>query len=127
MALLLVAAAACASSRARSPELEAELEAFYADWEAEVRAEIRGLDAGGRDQLLVIWPRAEFEGATNDVLEELGRQPELLPVVRRLREFLQARPSNRVRGELRTQSVDRRLWKILIDSINAELGRPSST
>jgi len=42
-------------------------------------------------------------------------------------EFLQARPSNRVRGELRTQSVDRRLWKILIDTINAELGRPSST
>jgi hypothetical protein len=126
-ALLLAAGAACATTSPRSPELEAELESFYADWEAEVEAEIRALDEGGRSQLMAVWPRAEFEGATNDVLTVLEEEAELQPVVRRLRRFLQSRPSARVTSELQTQSGDHGLWKILVDTINAELGRPSST
>jgi hypothetical protein len=71
-------------------------------------------------------PVAEFEGETIEVLMVLGVLPSLQPMVRRLDRFLQLSPSNRVRSEIRTEPGDRRLWHILLDTINAELGRPST-
>lgn len=121
---LAIAALACAGTRARSAETEAELARFYEAWEAEVRDAVRDLDPGERRQLEDIWPRAEFEGATRDVIAVIASNPSLRPTARRLERFLRDEPSNRVRVELATETVDLRLWHILVDTVNAELGRP---
>lgn len=121
-----IVAIACAGSAARSPSLEADVEAFYADWENEVREAVQDLDEANRKQLLYVMPVAEFEGETSEVLRILGTRPSLRPMVRRLERFLAFDPSNRVRSEIRTEPGDRRLWHILLDTINAELGRPST-
>jgi hypothetical protein len=47
-------------------------------------------------------------------------------MVRGIRRFLRDEPSNWVRRELATEQGDRRLWHVLLDAINAELGRAST-
>ncbi|HUP18619.1 MAG TPA: hypothetical protein VM778_01565 [Gemmatimonadota bacterium] len=117
----LLVAAACAGASAGAGELDAEMEEFYAAWETEVADAMRELDSGDRQVFRGIWPRAEFEGATADVLAVLRTEPSLRPTVVRLERFLQFGGSNRVREQLRNESVDRRLWRILIDTVNREL------
>lgn len=116
-----VLGAACQTTGARSPETEAALETFYADWEAQIVEEMARLDAGDVARLRDVWPRAGFEGATRDVLDVIAEEATLRPFVRRLRRFLQNYPSNAVHYEMRTETVDRRMWHILVDTVNAEL------
>jgi hypothetical protein len=120
-AAALLVAAACAGAGAGSGELDAEMEEFYAGWEAAVAEEMSGLDAGARVVLQGVWPRAEFEGATADVLAILQTEPALRPMVTRLERFLQFGTSNRVRDQLQREPVDRRVWHILVDTVNRGL------
>lgn len=121
IAAVVVAGAACETTPARSPETEAALETFYADWEAEIVDGVADLDDGGVARLRTVWPRASFEGATAGVLDVLGDEAALRPFTRRLRRFLETYPSNAVHYQMRTETVDRRLWHILVDTVNAEL------
>ena len=114
---------ACASS---NESFDRDVEAFYAAFETEVGSAVRELGPDEREQLRDIMPRAEFEGATADVLEVLATRPALRPMVRRIERFLTTQPSGSVRLEIRSSQGDRRLWHILLDSINGELGRVSS-
>ncbi len=113
---------ACAGARSQA-SVDQETETFYATFEAEVRSEVRALEEGETQQLRDIMPLAEVEGATHDVLDVIETRPALRPMVRGIRRFLSDEPSNRVRLELSTERGDRRLWHILLDSINAQLGR----
>lgn len=124
-ALIALALAACAGARSQT-SIDEETAGFYEAFEAEIREAVRDLGPDGRDQLLNIMPAAEVEGATDDVLEVIETRPPLRPFVRRIRRFLQNEPSNWVRRQLATESGDRRLWHVLLDSINGELGRPST-
>lgn len=121
--LLIVAAlaAGCRTTGARSPETEAALETFYTDWEAEIVDEMARLGDDDVERLRDVWPRAAFEGATRDVLDVLAAEATLRPFVRRLRRFLQNYPSNPVQNQMRTETVDRRMWHILVDTVNAQL------
>lgn len=127
LAALAMAILACTAGSARSPETRAELAEFYAAWESEIRAAVADLEEDDLAQLRDIWPAAEFEGTTGEVLEVIATRPALQPLSRRLSRFLNRAPSNRVRGELGTETAERRLWTILVDTINDELGRPTST
>ena len=113
---------ACAGARSEA-SVDQETESFYAAFEAEVRSEVRALEEGETEQLRDIIPLAEVEGATRDVLDVIETRPSLRPMVRGIRRFLREEPSNWVRRELATERGDRRLWHILLDSMNAELGR----
>ena len=117
--------AGCAGAPSRS-SVEQDTEAFYAAFETEVHRAVRDLGPDERAQLLDVMPTAEVEGATRDILTVLETRPPLRPMVRGIRRFLRDEPSNWVRRELATEPGDRRLWHILLDSINAELGRPST-
>lgn len=125
--LLLVASVpvACAGARSQA-SIDQETEAFYAAFESDVRSEVRALGADEIEQLRDIMPLAEVEGATNDVLDVIETRPALRPMVRGIRRFLRDEPSNWVRRELATEQGDRRLWHVLLDAINAELGRAST-
>lgn len=119
--LIVVAlAAACRTTDARS-ETEAALETFYTDWEAEIVDEMARLGDDDVARLRDVWPRAAFEGATRDVLDVLAAEATLRPFVRRLRRFIQNYPSNPVQYQMRTETVDRRMWHILVDTVNAQL------
>lgn len=120
---LAVVLTACATSN-ESPEMDAE--SFYAAFGAEVRSAVRDLDPDEREQLLDTLPRAEFEGATTDVLEVIATRPGLTPMVRRIERFLETEPTGSLRLEIRSPQGDRRLWHILLDTINEELGREST-
>lgn len=120
---MLAVLTACASS---TESFDRDVEAFYAAFETEVRSAVRELDPDEREQLRDIMPSAEFEGATADVLEVIATRPALRPMVRRIERFLTTQPSGSVRLEIRSSQGDRRLWHILLDSINGELGRVSS-
>ena len=120
--LALLVPLACAGARSQA-SVDQETESFYAAFEAEVRSEVRALEEGATEQLRDIMPLAEVEGATRDVLDVIETRPALRPTVRGIRRFLSDEPSNRVRLELNTERGDRRLWHILLDSINSELGR----
>ena len=122
--LIALALAACAGARSQA-SIDEETAGFHEAFEAEVREAVRDLGPDGREQLLGIMPAAEAEGATDDVLEVIETRPPLRPFVRRVRRFLQNEPSNWVRRQLATETGDRRLWHVLLDSINRELGRPS--
>ncbi len=122
--MLAIVIAGCAGSRSQA-SVDQDADAFYAEFEAEVRESVRELGPDERQQLLDIMPVAEVEGATRDVLAVIETRPSLGPMVRRIQRFLQNQPSNWVRRELATERGDRRLWHILLDSINGELGRAS--
>lgn len=119
---VLAVLTACASS---GESFDRDVEAFYAAFEAAVRSAARELGPDEREQLLDIMPRAEFEGATADVLAVIATRPALGPMVRRIERFLATEPSGSVRLEIRSSQGDRRLWHILLDEINRELGRRS--
>lgn len=118
--LALTVHVACAGARSRAA-VDQEAETFYATFEAEVRSQVRALDEGGIGQLRGILPLAEVEGATEDVLDVIQTRPALRPMVRGIRRFLSEEPSNWVRREIATEQGDRRLWHILLDTIQAEL------
>ena len=120
-AAAIVVAAACAGAGSGAGDIDAEREELYTDWEATVAEEMSGLDSGGRVALQGIWPRAEFEGATADVLAIVQTEPALRPMVTRLERFLQFGTSNRVRDQLQREPVDRRVWHILVDTVNRGL------
>lgn len=125
-AIALSIATACETTGARTPETEAALETFYAEWEAEIVDAMADLGDDDVARLRDVWPRAEFEGATADVLDVLAEEGSLRPFVRRLRRFLETYPSNAVHDQMRTATVDRRTWHVLLDTVNAELReRPS--
>jgi hypothetical protein len=115
----------CAGARSQA-SVDQEAEAFYAAFESEVRSEVRALGADEVEQLRDIMPLAEVEGAMNDVLDVIETRPALRPMVRGIRRFLRDEPSNWVRREIATEQGDRRLWHILHEAINTELGRPST-
>lgn len=115
--------AACASS---TESFDRDVEALYVAFEAEVRNAARELGPDERKQLLDVMPLAEFEGATADVLAIMATRPALKPIIRRIERFLATAPSGSVRLEIRSSQGDRRLWHILLDAINGELGRVSS-
>lgn len=119
--VVAVAGSACQTTGARSPEADAELETFYADWEAEIVDAMAELDDGDVARLRDVWPRASFEGATDGVLDVLAQEATVRPFVRRLRRFLETYPSNAVHTQMRTETVDRRMWHVLVDTVNAEL------
>lgn len=121
IAILAAFAAGCRTSGARSPETEAALETFYAEWEAEIVDEMAGLGDDQVARLRDVWPRAAFEGATRDVLDVLAAEATLRPFVRRLHRFLRNYPSNAVHYQIGTETVDRRMWHILVDTVNAQL------
>ncbi len=114
-------AAACGTTGARSPETEAALQTFYADWETVIVDEMARLEDDDIARLRDVWPVASFEGATRAVLDVLAGDATLRPFVRRLRRFLETYPSNVVHSEMRTETVDRRMWHILVDTVNAQL------
>ncbi|MGH7587453.1 MAG: hypothetical protein ACRELU_02560 [Gemmatimonadota bacterium] len=111
---------ACVGARSQA-SVDQETEAFYAAFEAEVRSSVRSLEEDEIQQLRDIMPLAEVEGATYDVLDVIETRPALRPMVRGIRRFLRDEPSNWVSNELNTERGDRRLWHILLDSIQAEL------
>lgn len=119
--VVAVAGSACQTTGARSPEADAELETFYTDWEAEIVDAMAELDDGDVTRLRDVWPRASFEGATDGVLDVLAQEATLRPFARRLRRFLETYPSNAVQNQMRTETVDRRMWHVLVDTVNAEL------
>ena len=116
--------AACASS---TESFDRDVEAFYVAFESEVRNAARELGPDERKQLLDIMPLAEFEGTTADVLAVMATRPALRPMIRRIERFLATEPSGSVRLEVRSSQGDRRLWHILLDVINEELGRATSS
>ena len=115
--------AACAGGRSQATA-DPETEAFYAEFETEVRSQVRALEDDEIRQLRDIMPLAEVEGATRDVLDVIETRPALRPMVRGIRRFLSEEPSNRVRDQIVTEPGDRRLWHILLNSIDAELAEP---
>ncbi len=117
---------ACAGARSQAA-VDRETGAFYAAFETEVRSEVRALEEDEIRQLRDIMPLAEVEGATHDVLDVIETRPALRPMVRGIRRFLSEEPSNWVRRELATERGDRRLWHILLDSIQAELRQTASS
>jgi hypothetical protein len=126
-AALLAALTACVSSAGNSGEtFEEDVEAFYSAFEVEVENALRELEPDDREQLLDIMPQVEFEGETADVLDVIATRPSLRPMVRRIERFLSTEPAGTVRWEVRSSEGDRRLWHILLDTINGELGRVSS-
>lgn len=120
-AIVLAVAAACRSTGAPDPETEAALETFYADWEVEIGTAMAVLDDDDLARLESVWPRAEFEGTVDGVLSVLADEASLRPFVSRLRRFVETYPSNTVHYRLDTATVDRRMWHILVDTVNAEL------